>query len=452
MAAKLNTHPWSLSQRNMKLALLWLKYDTNIQFSTEDLWLYFIALLNAYNNLLFPCNTINGGSGHTNAVRFFRYAFHDIAPDVGRRCLVHTASRNDAITLNLEKQVEQPLYVVVNYNNFFTINANSKLAMFVRVNGNVYTLSSLMMTTYITFKWLITLPWCGHQFGIYKCNRKYYSFEGTYGENDAVQEVPLVQYLFVNAMVPDIKFRHYEYDLNRSIRVGLYTRSLFIFSEEEIQLLKKLSEAIIKGDLIPIMAALTYFTKSITVEFKEIKKGGVAPTFSYKLKFWNHIDRTTGGGNLRLMCFLMNQQSGSARQEIGIIDYPIEKQPSTIAENWQTAMSSHVNGTDVDQIYKWCDPKKGKKIIKIHSFTVRNVIQEDTLMGIFKGLNAFAEQNTAGGNAVGGSRKTHIQMKKNKTKNKKPYKVAKDTQGHRYIMKNKQKVYLSEIRGSYLWM
>lgn len=451
MAEKLKSPSFWSSGQNMKMALFWLKYDNDIKFSTEDLWLYFIALLNAYNRSWFPYNTINGGSGHTNAVRFFEDAFPNIAPDVGSRCLVQTAKGNNAITLNLTpklKEPQQPLYVVLNYNNFFTINANAKLAMFVRVNGNVYTLSSLMMTTYITFKWLITLPWCGHQFGIYKCNRKYYSFEGTYGAgNNAVQEVPLIQYLFVNGMMDDIVFRQFKYDLNRSIRVGLYTRSLFIFSEEEITLLEKLSNALKNSQLIPIMAALTYFTKSITVEFKEIKKGGVAPTFTYKLKFWNHIDRTTGG-NLRLMFFLMNQTHGSARQEIGIIGYHSEKKPSEIAEEWQTAMSSHKDDTDVDQIYKWCDPKKGKKIIKIHSFTARNMIQSDTLMGIFKGLNVFAETNAVSGNAVGGSSKTYIRMKKTK----KSCKVSKDTQGHRYIMQNKHKVYLSEIRGSYLWM
>lgn len=457
MAEKLKRPSFWSSERNMKMALFWLRYDNDIKFSSEDLWLYFIALLNAYDRFWFPYNTINGGSGHTNAVRFFKDAFPNIAPDVGKRCLVYTAKSNNAITLNLTPKLtepEQPLYVVLNYNNFFTINANSKLAMFVRVNGNVYTLSSLMMTTYITFKWLITLPWCGHQFGIYKCNRKYYSFEGTYGAgSDAVQEVPLIQYLFVNGMMDDIVFRQYEYDLNRSIRVGLYTRSLFIFSEEEITLLEQLSNALKNTQLIPIMAALTYFTKSITVEFnqkqpKTTKIKGVAPTFAYKLKFWNHIDRT--GGNLSLMFFLMNQQPGSERQTIGIINYPTEKQPSRIADNWQTAMSSHENGTELRTIYNWMlNIKKGGGIIKIHSFTSRNMIQEDTLMGIFKGLNVFAEKtNAASGNAVGGSSKTYIRMKKTK----KSYKVSKDTQGHRYIMQNKHKVYLSEIRGSYLWM
>jgi hypothetical protein len=265
--------------------------------------------------------------------------------------------------------------------------------------------------------------------------------------------------MFINGMVPDIVFEKFEYDLNESIRVGLYTRSLFMFSENELELLKELSDAIKSRNNLVAMAALSYFTKSITVNLRTMPRPTSTPTMSrllsrqdknkvmpynteplHTIKFWNHLDLQIGQPAAKLMFFAMNQKERSTRQVIGPIDYPdvSKNQPQEIKKGWLGHMESQKGLQD---IVGWL---KYSRILEFSSFKARNSIQHETLLNILTKLNAMPGPATPA--ARGGGFHQHITMKKTK----KHYKVRKDKLGNKYVMQNKQKVYLSSIKGSYL--
>lgn len=451
MTNKLKTEHWSKARNNPN-SLLWLQYTTHVDFSAEDLWLYFMTLLNAYDSWLFPHKDIEGGKGHIYSPRFFKHLMPKLAPDTAKDGLVHRVIVHRGLVKELGKQGSQPPYVVLNYNNWLTINSGqAHLAMFVRVNGKVYTLSSLLMTTYFNWKWLRTRPWEAHQFSIFKCNRKYYSLENKFNAgNESVSEVPLVRYLLVDGIYPDIIFREFLYDLNRSIRVGLYTRSLFMFSEDELTLLNELSIAIKKRDWYTVMAALTYFTKSATININVIperSRGSTAVTplpTMVTYKFWNHIDNFTFPATMYFSA-IQEGPARSLRITIGETKFSEEQLSYTggIVKNitgaWRGHMTATSQSTDKQQIFEYLVPRNN---LQCASFTARNVVQTDTLLGLMKDLNAYvAPQGTS---ASGGG--VHIRIKKtNKT-----YQVRKDKQGKKYIVQNKHKIYLSDIKGSYL--
>lgn len=447
MVDKLLDYRWS--HHSYKRALMWFgfMYRTD-SFSIEDLWLYFIILLNTYNSSLFPNSTIDGGAGHICSVRFFE----NVMPAIAAKGVVKRVIRNRNLTINIGSSSEHPPYVVLNYNVPYIPNSDADLAMFVRVNNKVYSLSSLLMTTYITLKWLATFPWSSHQYTIYKCNRRYYCCERINAENyKGVDEVPLIKYLLTDGMYPDDYMKLFKYDLNRSIRVGMYTRSMILFSEKEMHLLDELSRAIKNRTWINTIAILMYFTQSVTITLytkpPNVRASTVVPTDVKTNKistyrFWNHLD--TNNGALNIMFFAKKLWPELASRPLHIGSQPIveigDEHVHLISQSWHYLINKKRNDRE-DPIHMIINDLTNKDHqLKCISFTARNDVQTETLTDLLKGLNKYE------GAQEGGKNSQHIKMKKTK----KSYKVRTDKQGKDYIMSKKQKVYLSSIRGTYL--
>jgi len=471
MLYKLQDTNWNW-ESNKHLALMYMRHEVlpstvgnTLTYSTEDHWLFFIALLHAYKPDLFYVKGIEGGLGNKYACNFFAHVMPEIAPDIPK-CVIHKMKFHTGLVKTFKFKDKFPPYVVLHYDEFLGWNStHADLAMFVRVEDKdkgihkSYTLSSLLVTTYYTLKWWRQKPRCSHQFSIFKCNRKFYTFEPKmYMHTKISREVPLFKYMFGNkGMFPDLTFWEFDYHLNKSIRLGMYTRSMCLFTEKELLLLKELSEAVVKRDWLTVMAALSYFTKSIKITLQRrpekslLGRTKVQPIdTSTTYKFWNHIDEYSTD-SLRLMFFMIDQTPVISEKKrrvvlgqknLGSHINFVDKETDIIKDAWLQCM----NTTDPNQILL-VSPIKGmlnsQYDLKCESFTARNAIQTETLLGVLEALNAFVGKSD---DAVGGApNQKYIKMKKTK----KTYKVRKDKHGKEFVIQNKHKTYLSSIKGSY---
>ena len=141
---------------------------------------------------------------------------------------------------------------------------NIKLAYFVKgTDGQLYTLSTLMITSLITIKFLT--QWSIHQYGIYRCSNKYYQLESK--QSNGI-ETQLLEYYITRKLLPDKMFEMFKFDLSNSLKAASYSKCMFIYTNTEVEMLESMVESLTsKNDIGSILPYLCYFTKSITLQF-----------------------------------------------------------------------------------------------------------------------------------------------------------------------------------------
>ena len=149
----------------------------NGQITLDHVLLYFIQLLHEYKPTDFWCNVIIGGQGDVYAEKFFRLVWPQITkPECHQHIIRVVKQEKDLIyTFEANNGIHDPKIILLYYKGPLNVlNAkNRKTVLFAIHNNNVYTLSSMIMTSYLN--WAVIKARGGHQFGIYKCKRKFYS-------------------------------------------------------------------------------------------------------------------------------------------------------------------------------------------------------------------------------------------------------------------------------------
>ena len=422
----------------------WLKENQPYFITMDDVILYLLHLLNVSHSEHYPIDTIRGNYA-------MNYIIHMFPPPSETSFLSSLVTfqgrlkKNQFIQINIPDSQGPPEHnnrIILEYRGTWILNApEARLGLFAKRHGKIYTLSSLIMTSHVRIK----TYWEGsHQYCIYKCNRKF--FQET--SECIIDEIDILSYALLGYELPYIMNEKLHFDINKSIRTGMYTQSLFTFSVEECTLLEFLAKLIKPiritglprlcgrtsghkvspdGNRVNLIATLMYFTKSVTLEIP-------CAATPVTIKFWSHIDASTD----TLMMFAYYDKK---ILDIGAIPQISVMQPLAIQQAMYTAL---------DKI-----PDETKKLVfgqveqflqsgRIMSMIARNVMQYDTLKTMF--TVAFNKRDAAPAASGGGGKKSHIVMRKNG----KRYKVrANTTTKEKYIMSGQQRVYLHDIKGRY---
>jgi hypothetical protein len=426
---------------NIKHSLYWIYYNfsnTEQRLSMDDFLLWLLHCMSEANVNFVNINKIRG----FNALFYVKNMYYNnkiaalAVPSAYHHCL-----KNENLTISLdEKSTAGPASVsriLVKYFFLSFTNAkNARLALFVRRNNRVYTLSSLTITSYIqTWSSLMV----GHQFCIYKCNRKFYHEDSEIMHN--LNEVQLLSDMLLDiglVYTPD----NYYFYANKSNRAALYTPSLFIFSEEECNLLKDMSRALknktepgsssclgigrgakvgVQGcnHTLQILSCLAYFTKSLTVIDDKEKTW----------KFWNELKYDDVKREFMMIFYAQNTAI------VTICESSIYANPTDIKTSWLAGATTQT------ALFP-------QGIREITAMTPCNVMQIDALRHIFSMANMYVFPPSP--SQQGGAQRTHIMI--NNMPNKK-YKVCIDKSSKRkYITSSKRRVFLSEIKGKYKYV
>lgn len=421
-------------------------------YTLEHAWLLFMSLLNHLDSRLFYVSTIKGGWGDLYAHHFFHWVLPTYTENNQKLHLYKRMSKHDNIVLPLEKNSRDPrnveMILIHNDMRFYRINpVGEQTLLFVTYNDKVYTLSSMIMTNIIKLGKSMN---GAHQFSIYRCNKQFYS--ESYNKSShiySIEERPFIEYILFKQLLPDNVFNSFMYDLQGSIRLTMYTPTLFPVSKEECELLYEFAN-IVKAKHKPsliaeifsctrhtvdinegirMLAILGYFTASIQVDIypaatRNATKNRVAP-LQVPLNLWN-IHKWTENKYVFRMNLDPKEHICSA-----------EGDPKQI----------------VDAMYKILLTSQSTILapgstLKVKSFFPRNVMQYSLLTNMFKMLNMHDPSSDVppeGGGIVVKKEYTHIRL----LKNQKVYKVRYDKHKKRYINVNKSKVYLANIKGSY---
>ena len=468
----LKPQPQPQYQLSDKAKLFWLtlyKSGDNItipgQITMEQVLLYLIQLLNEYDPSVFWCDKILGGFGDVYTAAFFREVWPNITKPEYRQHILRVVPPNKHLIYDIKKDPKNPdpkfilLYFKGPVISFIANNRKTVLFAKHESNGTVYTLSSMIMTTYLTWPTIKALS--GHQFGIYKCKRKFYNEDKGVGGYNVIKERQLLAYILLDELLPDNMFYEFKYDLSGSLRMCMYTRSMFIISESECLLLHELS-AMLRGpvdkyNIVRIFAILSYFTKSITYEIqKSNKTPGIlnlkrffgknkvspAPTKT-DLKLWSHIndDNTIG---------FYAHGTGVSKLQIAppspeILDYDILNPPSP--EILVNFVNSGISSKDT-LTQKLTADLEHLVTFTIKAFSPRNMIQYDLLQTLLRMLNLYVNgppPSTASGGSI---KKLHKAIVMKKTG--KQYKVYMDSKGP-FIKIKKEPIHLRSLKGKYTY-
>lgn len=460
-------------------ALYYLTHDFRFQklnnrykqeITLEELWLLFINLLNQYDVKKFPITRIEGYYGHRYAIQFFQNVWPVLTGSKTDFILINMTT-NDQLLFPVPGGVPNPKFIMLNHNSFWKINpTGQKTVLFAKYNnGTVYTLSSMIMTTY--FNWAVIKERSGHQFGIYKCNRKFYSEHRMH----KLRERMFLEYILLDELLPDTIFHKFRYDLSGSIRVCMYTRSMFLISEQECELLQELSK-ILRGnvDYPRIFAILAYFTKSITLNLFEVtqkepfllkkifKRNRVAPepqkpSEPKTLKLWSHMYEDSTGKNH--LGFWLHSENGLwdnkkiERTNICTIEnYDIlsPTDPTVLVDTLHTNLIPPKPPQQQSPAYEKLTSKLQNNVaFTIETFTARNMIQHDLLQNLFWMLKKYVMDDPPDGAGGGSSRsKSKVIMIKKTGKKYKVYNSEKGT----YIRRKNERIYLKHIKGTYVYV
>lgn len=421
----------------------WEKENQPYFITMDDVILYLLHLLNVSNNTNYPINTIRGHY----AMNYIIYMFPSPSPPSETSFLSSLVTfqgrlkKNQFIQINIPDSQGPPEHnnrIILEYRGTWILNApEARLGLFAKRHGKIYTLSSLIMTSHVRIK----TYWGGsHQYCIYKCNRKF--FQET--SECIIDEIDILSYALLGYELPYIMNEKLHFDINKSIRTGMYTQSLFTFSVEECTLLEFLAKLIKPiritglprlcgstsgykvapvGNRVNLIATLMYFTKSVTLEIP------CAPT-PVTIKFWSHINASTD-------TLMMLAYYDKKILDIGAIPSISSLQPLAIQQAMYTALDK-IPKSVFEQVEQFLQSGR------IMSMIARNVMQYDTLKTMF--TVAFNKRDAAPAASGGGGKKSHIVMRKNG----KRYKVrANTTTKEKYIMSGQQRVYLHDIKGCY---
>jgi hypothetical protein len=436
----------------------WTLGDQIYCITMDDVILYLLHLLNDSDYTQYPVNTIRGNYAMNYIIHMFPPPpSPSPSPPSETRFLSSLVTcqgrlkQNQFIQINVPDSQSPPETnrIILEYRSTWFLNApEARLGLFAKLHGKVYTLSSLIMTSHISIK----TYWEGaHEYCIYKCNRKFFQETST----STIDEVDILSYALLGYELPYIMNKKLHFDINKSIRTGMYTQSLFTFSVEECTLVEFLAKLIkpirIKGlpglcgitsgnrvapsslgNKANLIATLMYFTKSVTLF------GLSCPDSTFTIKFWSHINASTD--TLMMLAYYDNKIV-----DIGSIPGISALQPLTIQQEMfarLNALPSSESNNLKSEIFKKVE--NFLQTGKITSMIARNVMQYDTLTSMF--TVAFNKRDAALPASGGGGTKSHIVMRKNG----KRYKVrANTTTQEKYIMSGQQRVYLHDIKGRY---
>ncbi len=384
----------------------------------EELWLFFIYLLHYYNSELFAVDRIVGGLGHVYASKFFEKVFPQLYPNVQSLQITLPANKEIIVNLPINEYKLEPQFITALYYGSFTVNPKSTLAFYIKYNNCVYTLSSLIETSKID---ITTVLKGAHQFGIYKCGNRFYYWEG---KDFRVEDVDLLEHLVLKKSLPRKVFDYMNFDLHNTIRFGMYTKCFFPFNLEEVTLLRELENASTKR----LVAILSYFTNKLSFTLVEKRNGNqVAPLNTFKI--WNEIVTE----NIERKTIYYAQMNDSSI--IKIMEQPFDiynpVKSIDIINEWFKNVPDYIQDT---------------KNILISDFQASFYPHQTTLYNIFKLCNRYNGKPLM---YLGfGGKKQTIKMKKTK----RVYKVKQNKDKQKYVMINRQRVYLKDIKGCYVWV
>jgi hypothetical protein len=317
-----------------------------------------------------------------------------------------------------------------------------KLALYVKYNNEYYCLSGLNVTD-----WIYTFPIniSGHVFPLYRCSDRYYSPEGKRVNGLlTISDIDLVERLIKgkdNAILPsaiadmfDNKYSKLRFNPNKTImRIGIYTKDQLTLSPQELVHLEELYNLLYKTktNMKRCISILSYFLSDVTFTVDNIKymiKTDTDFLKKKKLKWTLTTDKTQGikteikteinieidWTSLKALYYFEGEDKVPSNDYIGFIQH-IEKLQMTIPETFTTFEITN-------------------DIIRnaAHYYIFQNLIINNKLPSQ-RGGNMIKERN-------------HIRYKKM------TYKVRKDKHGTKYILFNKGKVCLKDIKGQYRYV
>jgi hypothetical protein len=323
----------------------------------------------------------------------------------------------------------------------------------------------------------------GHAAGLYYSENRYYAWEGKVRDMHFLEHTILKLDLDVDIWTNIGLF----FNSHKERQICIYTPSMFVFTSNEIALLRKLasflyynngeegnlktrytmkyknlqsvskpkcslfqcfrptkvdidpplsSEVIVEKFAPPIsfaIAILLYFNTSITIEIANLPANPsstkVVPVRTFTLN----------------CVYSGNNVTGESRQYN--LDIPI---PGTTPISISIPNSNHENAfflAIVDTLNTTpylTEFNKETKLVNITHMKCRYAIQEKTIINMMKLVKMYVEITPT---QKGGRPKKSKEIIMKKTK--KVYKVKKTKDGNKYIMINKNKVFLKDIKGRY---
>lgn len=265
-----------ISDNNLYYLGYQFKSDLHGYMTFEDLVIYFMHLLNRAKSSVQPKDTITTYFGRKNILRFFREAFYNFKGPIDYKIVSLTGNNKlVADVVNSETRATQivpetePDFLVVDYGNILQnlSKKQNKLALYVKYGEEHYCLRSLMVTDY---KGLSGKVFSGHQFGVFACGSRYMTMESRLETGDGFYnfysgDIELLESLLTrNGVIRmGMNDERHHFNLNKSIRVGIYFPAYLDFTPREVEFLQEMADR--KCTAARYIALWAYFVNGAVV-------------------------------------------------------------------------------------------------------------------------------------------------------------------------------------------
>lgn len=249
--------------------------------TTEDALLYFMSLLNKYNNQKFPYEKVTCGYPRRLILRFFNHVVGPLLYDkeLSKTPKIFTVSQDPPDRAIVPKlivkknkvqpipQNEDPEMIVLDYGILRT-PINYKLALYVKYNDKTYCLSALSITNTLSIKKPSSLI-IGHAFPIYRCYDRFYSTDETNGEYFGINDVNLVEKM-INGDGNLKSFTNMIFNLDTGQRIAIYTKNQLSVSPDDFVLLCKLRQNLESNSFKECLSILSYFCEVLNFNIDNV--------------------------------------------------------------------------------------------------------------------------------------------------------------------------------------
>lgn len=398
-------------------------------FTTEDALLYFISLLNKYNNQKFPYENVTSGYPRRLILRFFNYVVGPLLYDGElSKPKIFTVDKNPtdrSIVPNLnvknnqvQPNPEDPDMIVLDYGILRT-PINYKLALYVKYNDKTYCLSALSIRNTLTIKQPSSLIF-GHAFPIYRCNDRFYSTDEQNSDFLGINDVNLVEKM-INGEGNLKSFSNMIFNLDKGQRIAIYTKNQLSVSPDDFVLLCKLRQNLNSNSFKECLSILSYFCEVLNFTIDNV---------DYTLRSNEHYFDKTITWSIKATSIDKSVQFYRKSENFKVL------------YDFRSPITTHQSTKKCDQELRECVNAINKHLLtdlefikfsnfEIISCEVRNRFHVPLMSSL---LCKHAK--------VGGGKSTKLKYQN------KLYTIRQDKTG-KYITSRRAKIYLSTIRGKY---
>jgi hypothetical protein len=385
----------------------------------ESLILFYMVLLTEYNTEY--NNTLTGNDVVIKAYNIKKYAN-----------IFFTTSFNDLFGISPLVEAAQAGSTVSNPPFVVKFQDEGVHELFYQVGNQQYTLTSISIVNY-----KINLM-MNHAIGLYESNGRFYTWESN------LIDMNFLEHTILNLDLDQIEFwkqHRLFFNAAKGQRICIYTPTLPILSPTEVGYLRDIALYLYEKKTNKTHWSLNFKCFRPNKTHPEPQSTpSVIRCIAILIYFTRFIFITVKQDDNTLNKYLFISKYKDSKHELSIISHN-----SLEAEKLDLKNPTDVDFID-DLVKKLTTINNNDVITHILAFRCRFVISEKTVDNILNVISKYLEDKPQE-KQKGGQKHRYIIMKKSK----KVYKVRKNKAGQSYILMNKNKVLLSDMKGRYVF-